>query len=169
MAIAQKKTVVRQFDGSLTWGYLPQGGFVSGETVELLDPAGRVSPLLLNTIKTIAYVKDFNLDNRTDPEQVGRRSFLSRPRADGLWLKLEFRDKDVLEGLANFDLGFIESLLEDRGLTISPPDARSNTQRLFIPRAALISVQVLGFIGALSKQKTAERAAATIQTRLFGE
>ena len=169
MAIAQKKTVVRQFDGSITWGYLPQGSFVTGETVEVLDPAGRVLPLLLSQIKTIAYVKDFNLDNRTDPEQIGRRSFLSRPRADGLWLKLQFRDKDVLEGLANFDLGFIDSLLEDRGVAISPPDARSNTQRLFVPRAALVSVEVLGFIGAQSKQKTVERATATIQAQLFGE
>jgi hypothetical protein len=169
MAIAQKKTVVRQFDGSVTWGYLPQNGFVSGETVEVLDTSGRVIPLALSQIKTIAYVKDFNLEGGTDPEQIGRRSFLSRPRADGLWLKLGFRDNDSLEGLANFDLGFIESLLEDRGLTVSPPDARSNTQRLFVPRAALISVQVLGFIGAASKQKTAARVVSTIQTELFGE
>ena len=169
MAIAQKKTVVRQFDGSITWGYLPQSGFVAGETVEVLDPAGRVIPLLLGQIKTIAYVKDFNLDQAVDPEQIGRRSFLSRPRADGLWLKLGFRDNDVLEGLANFDIGFIESLLEDRGLSISPPDARSNTQRIFVPRAALVSVQVLGFIGSTSKQKTIQRASDTIQTQLFGE
>lgn len=169
MAIAQKKTVVRQFDGSLTWGYLPQSGFVAGEMIEVLDPAGRVIPLLLSQIKTIAYVKDFNLDQGIDPEQIGRRSFLSRPRSDGLWLKLGFRDNDILEGLANFDIGFIESLLEDRGLAVSPPDARSNTQRIFVPRAALVSVQVLGFIGAASKQKTVERASATIQAHLFGE
>ena len=169
MAIAQKKTVVRQFDGSITWGYLPQSGFVAGETVEVLDPAGRVVPLPLGQIKTIAYVKDFNLDQAVDPEQIGRRSFLSRPRADGLWLKLGFRDNDALEGLANFDIGFIESLLEDRGLSISPPDARSNTQRIFVPRAALVTVQVLGFIGSTPKQKTIQRASDTIQTQLFGE
>lgn len=169
MPIAQKKTVVRQFDGSVTWGYLPQSGFVTGEMVEILDTSGRVIPLVLSQIKTIAYVKDFNLEAGTDPEQIGRRSFQSRPRADGLWLKLGFRDNDSLEGLANFDLGFIESLLEDRGLTVSPPDARSNTQRLFIPRAALVSVQVLGFIGASSRQKTMARASTTIQTQLFGE
>jgi hypothetical protein len=117
-------------------------------------------------------VRDFNLDDPLDPERIGRKSFPSRPRADGLWLKLTFRNDDVLEGLANFDIGFTDSLLEDRGLFLTPPDLRANTQRLFVPRAALRSLEVLGFVTAPSKRLTAKPAArvtADTQTKLFGE
>ncbi len=169
MAIARKKVVIRLFSGELTWAYLPQGGFVTAGVVEALDVAGKVIPLALNEIKTIAYVKDFNSDDSVDPERMGRRSFLGRPRGDGLWLKLEFRDKDALEGLAHFDVGFIDSLTEDCGLSISIPDARSNTQRVYVPRAALAAVQVLGYIGAPAKRKAMERLAGVSQPGLFEE
>ena len=99
MAIARKKVVIRLFSGELTWAYLPQSGFVHAGVVEALDVAGKVIPLALNEIKTIAYVKDFNSDDAIDPERMGRRSFLGRPRGDGLWLKLEFRDERCAGGV----------------------------------------------------------------------
>lgn len=172
MASAQKKVVVRTFAGVLAWGYLPQGGFLRENSIHLMCIDGRVTSRNITEIKTIAYVRDFNLDDTLDPERIGRKSFPSRPRADGLWLKLTFRDDDVLEGLANFDIGFTDSLLEDRGLFLTPPDLRANTQRLFVPRAALRSLEVLGFVTAPSKRLTAKPAArvtADTQTKLFGE
>ena len=125
--------------------------------------------LVLSDIKTISYVTDFNLDDSKDPERLGRKAFSGRPRNEGLWLRVTFRDEDVLEGLVHFDMGFVDSLLEDRGLTLAPPDVRSNTQRVFIPRAALSMVQVLGFIAPPAKRKALERAVEEIQTGLFGE
>ena len=169
MAIARKKVVIRSFEGEITWGYLPQSGFASAGLVEVIDTAGRVISLRLKEIKTIAYVRDFNLDDRDEPERIGRRSFLGRPRGDGLWLKLEFQDGELLEGLAHFDLGFVEQLIEDRGFSVSLPDARSNTQRIFMPRSALASLQVLGYIGPPAKRKAMERAAEAAQQDLFGE
>ena len=172
MASAQKKVVLRTFDGALAWGYLPQAGFLQTEEIGYIAVDGRLSSRNINDIKTICYVRDFNLDDRVDPERIGRRSFPARPRGDGLWLRLTFRDGELLEGLTNFNVGFADALLEDRGIFMTPPDARANTQRLFVPRAALLSMEVLGVVMAPSRRiastsATGERADA--QTKLFGE
>jgi hypothetical protein len=172
MASAHKKVVVRTFAGGLAWGYLPQGGLLGENGLDLMGVDGLISRLNINEIKTISYVRDFNLDDTLDPERIGRKSFPARPRGDGLWLKLTFRDDDILEGLTNFDIGFADSLLEDRGIFLTPPDPRANTQRIFVPRVALRSLEVLGFVTAPSKRlaaKLAARVTADTQIRLFGE
>ncbi len=107
-----------------------------------------------------------------NPERIGRKAFPARPRGDGLWLKLTFRDEDELEGLANFDIGFADSLVEDHGLFLSLPDARSNTQRVFVPRTALRSLEALGVVTAPSRRlgaKLPRQPAADAQAKLFGE
>ena len=172
MAAAQKKVIVRTFAATLAWGYLPQGGFARSTGIDLMAIDGRVSTLPINQIKTISYVRDFNLDDSLDPERIGRKSFPARPRGDGIWIKLTFRDDDFMEGLATFDLGFVDSMLEDGGIFMRPPDARANTQRVFVPRTSLRSVEVLGFVTAPSKraaEKSADRVNLETQTELFGE
>ena len=43
------------------------------------------------------------------------------------------------------------------GYFVNPPDTRSNTQRIFVPRTALSELEVIAVIGAHSrKRKTAE-------------
>jgi hypothetical protein len=162
MPSAHKKVVVRQFGIGPSWGYLTPSGFLSGEDVVLLLPDGRTKPFPINTIKLIAYVRDFNLDDALDPERMGRRNFQGRPRGEGLWLRVEFRDEDQLEGLASFDLGFLDMLLEDRGVLLSPPDGRGNTQKVFVPRTAMRTLELLGSIGSPSKRAATDRAKAVI-------
>jgi hypothetical protein len=168
MADAQKKVVVRLLGEDVLWGYLPQTGFVNAGDVEMLEVGGKVIHIDLNEIKTIAYVKDFNPEDAIDPERIGRKSFLGRPRGDGLWLKVTFRDGDAVEGLSHFDGGFMDGLIEDRGFRMTPPEARSNTQMLFVPRSALGSVEVLGYISAPAKKK-AKSAAGVEQSGLLFE
>jgi hypothetical protein len=86
-------------------------------------------------------------------------TFPARPRGDGIWLKLTFRDDELLEGLTTLDLAFADTLLDDHGLFLTPPDPRSNTLRLFVPRLALHSIEVLGFVTAPSLRLAAQRAA----------
>lgn len=160
MASAQKKVIVRQWDGGLAWGYLPQTHLLDGSEVHLMQVDGRIKPLYFKDVKLIAYVKDFNLNDLVEPERLGRRAFATRPRGDGLWLRLAFRDGDALEGISSFDLGLLDSLAEDRGFFLTPPDARSNTQRLFIPRPAITSLEVLGLIMAPAR-RAARKPAAT--------
>ena len=172
MGMGQKKVVVRTFDGVLAWGYLPQSGFVRDESLELMAVDGRLSGISLMEIKTISYVRDFNLDDGVDPERMGRRTFPARPRGDGLWVKLTFRDGEEMEGLTSFDIGVVDSVMEDGGIFVRPPDARSNTARVFVPRLALREMEVLGFVTAPSKREAAKKKPEVMvdtQARLFGE
>jgi hypothetical protein len=168
MASGQKKVVIRRFAGPLAWGYLPQTALVRDELIPLMAADGRITPISLNEIKTIAYVQDFNLDDAVDPERIRRRSFIGRPRGDGLWLKLTFQDDDTLEGLAPVGMSLLDTLIADRGLFLTPPDGRGNTQRLFIPRTAIRSLEVLGYVTAPSK-RAAKAAIAEPQPSLFGD
>jgi hypothetical protein len=168
MASGQKKVVIRTFGGALAWGYLPQTALARGGQIPVMGVDGRITTISLNEIKTIAYVHDFNLDDAVEPERIGRKAFPARPRGDGLWLKLTFRDGDFLEGLTAVGLTLLDSLIGDQGFFLTPPDARSNTQRLFVPRGALRSLEVLGYVTAPSK-RASKPDAAEPQPSLFAD
>lgn len=146
MASGQKKVIVRRFNDQLHWGYLPQEITLLHGYVELIDPAARVTPLPLAEIKWIAYVRDFNLADLHVPERIDRRRFAARPRTEGLWLRLRFTDGDILEGLCQANRSLLDSLADSQGIFLTPPDTRGNTQRLFIPRSAIDTVEPLGLI-----------------------
>ena len=111
----------------------------------------------LGRVRAIYFVRDLDEDIGLD-----RKSFLSRPKLDGLWVRLRFRDGDSLEGVIPNDLlGLL-----DNGLQITPPDFNSNTDRIFVPRAALAELTVLGVVG-MARRKPA--AAEGAQPRLFNE
>jgi hypothetical protein len=161
MSSAHKKVIVRRFTGDTLPGYLPLAGFVRNRAtqhppqnfIDLLDLEGRVISLPLNDIKHISYVRDFNLADTANPERLTRRTFLARPRTEGLWLRMTFRSGDLLEGLAPTDTGLLDDLINDAGLQITPPDTRSNTQRIYVPRTSLTSLQLIAVITSPSKRK----------------
>jgi hypothetical protein len=158
MASSRKKVVVRTVENTLHFGYLPLAGLLEGSAVSLLDLEGRIQPLPLASIRSIAYVRDFNLQDRVDPERLTRRTFLARPRAEGLWVRLTLVGGDMLEGLAPLDLSLLDGLLADRGLFLIPPDIRSNTQRLYLPRHAIADMQILAVITTPSKPKPSPKS-----------
>lgn len=134
-------------------GYLPLTRLVTSETIELLDLEGRIFPIPFTALRSIAFVRDFNLSDKLDPERLTRRTFLARPRAEGLWVRLTLSDGELFEGLAPLGLSLLDGLLEDRGLFLIPPDIRSNTQRLYIPRHAIADFKILAVITTPSKPK----------------
>ena len=153
MSNSRKKVIVRRFSGDTLPGYLPHADFVRNHAIELLDLSGRILPLPLNDIKTICYVRDFNLADTQNPERLTRRAFFARPRSEGLWLRLTFRSGDLLEGLAPIDIALTDDLINDTGLHLTPPDTRSNTQRLFVPRTSLTEIQLIAVITTPSRRK----------------
>jgi hypothetical protein len=169
MTSSRKKVLVRRFSGDAVPGYLPSGGFIHAGAVELLDLGGRILPLPLTDIKHVSFVRDFNLTDSVNPERLTRRTFLARPRTEGLWVRLTFRTGDQFEGLAPTDLSLLDGLIDDAGIFVVPPDTRSNTQRLFIPRAAVSEIQLVAVITTPSKkQPIAERPAKeSLQDELF--
>ena len=175
MAGAQKKVIVRLFGGdgvnppAPVAGYLPATGFADGESVSVMDPGGRVISFALREIKWIAYVRDFNIGDTVEPERFGRRTFPARPRSEGLWLRMTLRDGDVLEGLAGLDITFLDSIVTDGGVMVTPPDARSNAQRVYVPRAALAGLELLGLVTSAAKRKAATKPGREPQPWLFGD
>jgi len=169
MAGSQKKVIVRSFNTPAVSGYMPAYGFLESNVIALMDTAGRAILFPINEIKWIAYVRDFNTSDLEDPERIGRRTFPARPRAEGLWLHMTFRDGEVLQGLAPLDLTFLDGIVTDHGLMVTPPDLRSNTQRIYVPRPALAALDLLGVVTSAASRKAAPKPAREPQPSLFGE
>jgi hypothetical protein len=173
MSSAHKKVIIRRALGDTLPGYLPLSKFVriqpaakpgaSERVIDLLDLSGRIIPLPLADIKYICYVRDFNLNDPINPERLTRKTFLARPRTEGLWLRLTFRatntspgtstEADLFEGLAPLDLSLADDILEDAGLFLIPPDIRSNTQRIYVPRTSITDLQLIAVITTPSRKK----------------
>ena len=168
MSSAHKKVIVRRFTGETLPGYLPLASFVHNRTISLLDLEGRVIPLSINDIKHICYVRDFNLNDTANPERLTRRTFLAKPRTEGLWLRVTFRTGDLLEGLAPIDITLTDDLINDAGLHLTPPDIRSNTQRIFVPRNSITELQLIAVITSPSRRKPLPAASVpSMQEDLF--
>lgn len=151
--MSRKKVIIRRFTPGLLAGYLSGSGFQQGGNLDLLDLSGRVLPVPLETIKMVSFVRDFNTADTVNPERLLRKTFPSRPRTEGLWVRLQFKDEDVLEGLAPLDLSLLEGAVEDQGILITPPDVRGNVQRIYVPRVALTGMTVLAVITTPSRKK----------------
>jgi hypothetical protein len=169
MSNTRKKVIVRRFSGDSLPGYLAQAGFVRDSAIDLLDLTGRILALPLNDIKMISFVRDFNLSDNSNPERLSRRTFLARPRSEGLWVRLTFRTGDLLEGLAPTDRALLDALVDDAGLFLTPPDTRSNTQRIYVPREATSEVQLLAVITTPSRRQpiSSQAAKENLQDELF--
>jgi hypothetical protein len=169
MSNSRKKVIVRRFSGDALPGYLAHAGFLRDNSVDLLDLSGRIIPFPLNDIKMISYVRDFNLSDPVNPERLTRRTFLARPRSEGLWLRLTFRSGDLLEGLGPTDRSLLDALVDDAGLFLTPPDTRSNTQRIYVPRSALTELQLIAVITTPSRRQPlpAQPSKQSLQDELF--
>lgn len=168
MATSRKKTIARKLapdPSSRNWiaGYLPANGFLHNGLIEMLALDGKTLQLPASGLKWICYVRDFNSGEPSNPERLLRKTFLGRPRTDGLLLRLQLSDGDLIEGLAANDL----SLVSGEGLFLTPPDIRSNTQRLWIPPTAITSLEVLAVIGATKRSKPTPPPSSTTQESLF--
>ncbi len=161
MPSTHKKVVIRKLDRDSISGYVAPNFVVDGK-VELLNTAGNVVAIELKDIKGVYFVREFG-----DSEALTRKTFTTRPRSEGLWVRLRFRDNEVLEGLMTNDL----TQVMPEGYLINPPDTRSNTQRIFVPRTSLASLTVLAVIGGAQARgrKPKPAAADTRQVSMFSE
>jgi hypothetical protein len=118
-------------------------------SLELLALDGKVLSLDLKTIKWLCFIRDFNSGEAENPERLLRKTFAGRPRTEGLYLRATLTDGDQIEGIAVNDL----SLITANGILLTPPDVRSNTQRVWIPAASLSELEVVAVIGGAAKKK----------------
>jgi hypothetical protein len=159
MPSTHKKVIVRKMNRDALNGFVGSS-FIVDDKIEMLNTSGNVVMLELADVKGVYFVREFG-----DSESLVRKTFTTRPRSEGLWVRLRFRDNEVMEGMMPNNLAQVGP----EGYLINPPDTRSNTQRIFIPRAALTELKVLAVIGSQQRRKKAVAAADAAQPGLFQE
>lgn len=148
-ASTRKKAVVHFMDGSTLKGYVESGSFLTSGGAEILDREGRLVTVPVESIKGIYFVRDFE----GDAKRQERKVFSSRPRLTGIWIRMTFKDNEILEGLLSNDLLAMESA----GFMVTPPDFYSNNLRVFVPKTALGAVEALGVISDESARRAVQR------------
>ncbi len=144
--------MVRKLDKGLIKGFLDPNGYMTAD-LEVLDREGRLVHVPLASVKGVFFVRDFD----GNPDRAERKVFRSRPRLAGLWVRMTFKDTELLEALLPNNLLDINPL----GFLVTPLDVYSNNLRAFIPRTALTEMEVLGVISDGVVKRLSQRAAQT--------
>ena len=152
-----KKVIVRRFDRETLTGFVNPYSYLQPANIEVLRPDGTLVQLPYAEVKSVSFVKDFDGDPDT------RRVFLARPKLEGLWVRMVFTDGDTLDGIMSNNL----LSWDISGFTITPPEPDSNNQRIFVPRQALRTMQVLGVVGSPLHAKRKKAGPSTDQPTLF--
>jgi hypothetical protein len=152
MGSSRKPVIVRKFSREWYAGYAGAMFGQDAPSLEVLDLTGKVLTIGWDAVKWVCYVRDFPAGELTNPERLMQKRFTVRPRTAGLWLRMSLTDGDELEGLAAND----RSLVTGAGLLLTPPDTRSNTQRIYVPRQAIQTLEVVSLIGAAGRKRREE-------------
>jgi len=152
-----KKVIVRRFDRENLTGFVNAFSYLQPNHIELLKPDGALVLLPYEEVKSVCFVKDF------EAEAELRRIFMTRPKLEGLWVRMFFRDGEIMDGILPNNL----LAWEIGGFTVTPPEPDANNQRVFVPRPALKSIQVLGVVGSPLRARRKKAASAPDQPTLF--
>jgi hypothetical protein len=153
---ATKKAVVYRFDREALSGFLDAATPIEGQVVSLLSPEGNLQVLPLETVKVIAFVRDW-----PEPKPWLRPNYTVRPRQQGLWVRLRFRDGECVEATMQNNL----AALDPAAIVVTPPESSPGLQKVMVPKSALEGFEVLGVIG--SPLKKGKKAAPAAQLRMF--
>ncbi len=167
MASLRKPVIVRKFSRDWCAGYAGVSFGQDAPELEILDLGGKILRIAWDQIKWVCYVRDLpaasSASDSANQERLMHKRFTTRPRTAGVWLRLTLNDGEELEGLAAND----RSLLQGAGLMLTPPDTRSNTQRIYVPRAAIQTLEIAGMIGPASRKGAAAHRPPSDQPGLF--
>lgn len=144
----REKVVIRRGDDVIK-GFLEIG---SGNTLDALlrdataaPPAvlrirrldnGTIEEIPIEHAKAVFYVKDF----KGDPDHRDLRFYRGAPIVHGVWIRLEFNDGELIEGLVHNTIRF----LVDPGFFIRPTDPKSNNRLVFVVKSWLKECRILG-------------------------
>jgi hypothetical protein len=152
-----KKVVVRRFDRENLTGFVNAFSYLQPRHIEILNPHGSLLTLPYEEVKSVCFVRDF--ESETDSGRI----FMTRPKLEGLWIRMAFRDGEVMDGILPNNL----LIWEAAGFTVTPPEPDANNQKVFVPRQALKSVQVLGVVGSPLRGKRKKTDPMADQPSLF--
>lgn len=163
MASQRKPVIVRKFSRDWCAGYASAGFGQMEAELEILDLTGKVLRIGWEQVKWVCYVRDFPAGETANPERLLHKRFAIRPRTPGIWLRMTLTDGEELEGLAAND----RTLVGGAGLLLTPPDTRSNTQRIYVPRQAIQTLEVVSLIGATGRKHAEATSRKAEQPELF--
>lgn len=152
---AAKKAMVYRFEREAVSGFVDSSNPFQGDEIQLLNREGAVQTLQTRQVKALCFVRDW-----LGGLPWTRLQYTVRPRQQGLWVRLQFRDGELLEATMQNSLGVLDPI----AILISPPDAAPGVQRVLVPRTALESFEILGVIGSPLKRKP---SAPTSQLKMF--
>ncbi len=156
----RKKVVIRRLDGEVVRGYLDPSNLLEKKEIGLLDREGHLVHIPLDVVKGVYFVRDFEAST----DRASLSASRGHPRLSGIWIRMTFSDGEVLEGLMPTNLMDVEP----PGFMVTPADYSSNNLRIFVPRSALGTVEVLGVI-ADGKVLRAHRRARRVRPKPTGD
>ena len=148
---------MRRFDRENLTGFINSLSYLQPNAIELLKPDGTLIQLPYTEVKSVCFVRDF------EAEAESQRIFLTRPKLEGVWVRMFFRDGEVLDGILPNNL----LAWDIAGYMVTPPESDANNQRVFVPREALRNIQVLGVVGSPLRAKRKKAPPAADQPTLF--
>jgi hypothetical protein len=154
-----KKVLVSRFDRETLSGFVHPQGYQLADGLELMTQSGSVCIVPYIEVKLVCFVRDFQ---QGEPRKE-LRLFTTRPKMEGLWLRMHFRDGDAMDGILSNNL----LQLEQYGFSVVPPDPGFQNQRVFVPKAALSRIQVLGVVGSPLRQPRKPKLTPKEQIELF--
>jgi hypothetical protein len=135
-----KRVRVLRFEREPIDGFVHPQTFQTPAGIEMLTRDGAILTVPYSEVKVLCFVQDFD----EEIPDLNNRTFTSRPKSAGLWVRMSFRDGGLMDGLLPNNL----LQLDPHGFTVTPPGLAAAPQRIFIPRAALRSLHVLAVVGS---------------------
>lgn len=143
-----EKVVVR-FGSEVVKGYLEMHSWSTLEELLVNAPdappkslrirkleSDAIEELPIEEAKAIFYVKEFEGDS----EHKDLQFYTHAPFVHGVWIRVEFIDGEVMEGIVQNTLHF----LVDPGFFIRPTDPGSNNKLVYVLKSWLKDYRVLG-------------------------
>ena len=143
------KVVAHLQDGSLVKGFFDYPENLLEETliinnhlparIELRLLEGGTQTVDLSLAKALFFVKTF--EGRADYKEV--KFFKADPEIAGLWIRIQFHDCEVTEGIVHNSLPFVVQ----SGFFLKPPDPQSNNKLTYVVKRSLKDFKVMGIRG----------------------
>ncbi|HEU5458667.1 MAG TPA: hypothetical protein VFU68_08610 [Terracidiphilus sp.] len=115
------------------------GGPLPGATeslhIRLLD-SDKIEDIPIADVKAVFYVNSFN----GDPVRRNINFHTRTPIMHGIWMRLEFLDGEVLEGIVHNSIRY----LVDSGFFLLPTDPGSNNKLIYVQKKWLVEHRILG-------------------------
>ena len=156
-----KKVLVSRFDRD-TWSGFRQSTRLSfaANGLELMTQSGSVVSMVpYDEVKLVCFVRDFQQgEPRKELQLVHHAAQVGRPVAADV-----FSGWGIRRGRNPFLNNLLQ--LDSFGFSVVPPDPGFQNQRIFVPRAALSRMEVLGVVGSPLRTPRKPKLTPKEQTR----